>query len=230
MSSNTHLKEKAIDLRKKGASYNVIRKTLGIKSKGTLSYWFKDVEFSESAKKLLARNNKLAYDRGLMVANKKRKLRINDENNEAYISGKASITRVSKDQLRIIGAVLYWGEGTKSEKRPDPVLVFTNSDPRMICVYMRFVREILGIPENRIRAGIHIYSSITPEDARTFWSGITKLPKDRFYIVNQVSKSSQNKRPFNILPFGTAVIRINSRVQFYKVKGMMDGIIKKLSK
>ena len=90
---------------------------------------------------------------------------------------------------------------------------------------MRFIREILKIPEEKIRAGIHIYPSISGDEAKKFWSKTTNLPENRFYIITQVSRASQNKRPFNILPFGTVVIKINNRQQFYKVKGMIKGIV-----
>ena len=228
MGSNKHLKQLAIQLRKKGASYNNIRKILNIKSKGTLSHWFKNIELSVKSINLLEKNNKLAHDRGLFEANKNRKVRIDGENEKAYVEGQNYIQSISNNDLLLIGAVLYWGEGTKTEKGVLS-LSFSNSDPLMISVYLKFIREILKIPEERIRAGIHIYPSISAEKSRKFWSKITHLPKDRFYIVTQVSRASQNKRPFNILPHGTIAIKINSRIQFFKVKGMIQAIISKTS-
>lgn len=226
MSSNKHLKDRAIVLRRNGKSYNDIRKILGLKSKGTLSYWFKNIKLSRKSIELLSKNNKLAHERGLLIANKDRKTRIDSENKKAYIEGQNSIQSISQKELLIIGAVLYWGEGSKSE-RSAVSLNFSNSDPLMVSVYMRFIREILKIPEQRIRSGIHIYPSISSDEAKRFWSKITKLPEDRFYIITQVSRASQNKRPVNILPFGTIAIKINSRQQFYKVKGIIQGIISK---
>ena len=97
----------------------------------------------------------------------------------------------------------------------------------MISVYIRFIREILKIPEEKIRAGIHIYQSTSADEAKEFWSKITNLPQNRFYIITQISRTSQNKRPFNILPYGTVAIKVNNRQQFYKVKGMIKGIVLK---
>lgn len=226
MGSNIYLKNKAIDLRKKGESYNNIRRILGIKSKGTLSNWFKDIKLSNESLKLLEKNNKIAHERGLFVSNKDRKIKIKDENEKAYIEGQNYIQSISKKELLLIGAVLYWGEGTKSEKN-SVSLSFSNSDPLMISVYMRFIREILEISEERIRAGIHIYPSTSVDEAKKFWSKTTKLPENRFYIITQISRASQNKRPFNMLPYGTLAIKVNNRQQFYKVKGMIQGIVLK---
>ncbi len=125
---------------------------------------------------------------------------------------------------------MYWGEGTKSERRRgSPGLSFANSDPKMIAVFMKFIREVLKVKEEKIRAGIHIYAEIKSEDAKKFWSGATGLPTNRFYIVEQVSRASQGKRPINLLPYGTAVIKVNNRSLFFKMKGMIQGIITRLT-
>lgn len=229
MGINIHLKQKAITLRRKGESYNNIIKKLGIKSKGTLSLWFKDLELSNDSKKLLAKNNKLAHDRGLFITNSNRSLRIKKENLDAYNNGKNFIESISEKELLLIGAALYWGEGSKSERMTSTPLDFSNSDPLMVSVYMKFIRIILKVPEERIRAGIHLYPSTQVDDARKFWSKVTNLPEDRFFIIKQISISSKGKRPFNILPHGTIAIKVSSRIQFNKVKGMIHGIVEKLT-
>ncbi len=230
MGSNIHLKTEAIRLRRKGHSYNIIRKILGIKSKGTLSHWFKNLALSKKSRGLLNKNNNLAHKRGLFTANKNRDVRIKKENHEAYTEGQNYINSISEKELLLIGAALYWGEGSKSERMTSTPLDFSNSDHAMVSVYMKFLRKILRVSEERIRAGIHLYSSIPIDKARKFWASTTNLPEDRFFIINQVSRASQGKRPFNILPHGTVAIKVSSRIQFNKVKGMIHGIIKSLSK
>lgn len=224
MGSNIHLKTRAIALRKKGNSYNKIRKLLNIKSKGTLSLWFKNVTLTENQKKKLEKNNLLAYSRGLYQANNKRSVLIQTQNDEAYSNGRKIIGKISKRDLLLIGTALYWGEGTKSKKRSFTPLVFCNSDPKMVQIFMKFVREVLLIEEKKIRSGIHLYATISENKARKFWSKVTGLPTNRFYIVNQVSRASQSKRPFNTLPYGTVVIKINNRILFYRMLGMIQGI------
>ena len=226
MRSLTHLKQRAISLRLEGYSYNIIKRKLEIKSKGTLSYWFKDLSLPEESKRKLEKNIKLANDRGLFRFNRQRTEKIIKENRVAFQEGITKVQDLSPKDLFLIGVSLYWGEGTKSENnRGNLRLAFSNSDPDMIKVFLRFLREILEVKEEKIRAGIHIYSSINPDEARRFWSGVTKLPVSRFYIVNQVSGASRGKRAFNQLPYGTAVIIVNDRKLFFKVKGMIRGII-----
>jgi hypothetical protein len=223
MGINSHLKERAISLRKDGKSYNEIRKILDIKSKGTLSDWFRNIPLSLKAQKLLEKNTKLAYKRGLFTANKARRTRIDAENEEACAEGQNCIGPLSERELLLIGASMYWGEGTKSEKN-SPILSFSNSDPLMASLYMRFLREILRVSEERIHAAIHLYPSISPDEARKFWAKVINFSENKFYITTQVSRASQNKRPFNILPYGTVNVRVSNRLYFFKVKGMIKGI------
>ncbi len=226
MRSLTHLKEQAFKLRRSGKSYSEILRVLNLSSKGTLSVWFRNIELNATEQKLLERNMRLAVDRGLKSFNENRGKKILQENQEARIKGQNLIKSLSKRELLLIGATLYWGEGTKAENaNSQKVIAFTNSDPEMIATFLKFVREIWNVKEEKIRAGIHIYKSIDPDKARQYWSKVTSLPPDRFYIVNQVSRASQGKRPYNLLPYGTAVIKIGNRLLFHEVKGMIQGII-----
>jgi hypothetical protein len=50
--------------------------------------------------------------------------------------------------IQTIGAVLYWCEGSKREK--DCRVEFVNSDPKMISVFMRYLRS-KNVNEARIR-------------------------------------------------------------------------------
>ena len=221
------LKDSAIKLRQSGKSYGYIMKALNICSKGTISYWLKDVILTKESKKLLSKNSESAYRRGLYNANKERQEKTKSENIEYLSLGRDKINHINIHNLAVLGAALYWGEGTKSEPKNTSyrMLSFANSDPLMVSVFMKFLRKVLIVPEDKIRGGIHIYPSINKDGAKTFWSKITKIPEDRFYIVEQISKASKSKRPINLLPFGTVVIRISGRKYFYIIKGMIDKII-----
>lgn len=91
-----HLKQQAITLRKEGKSYGQILKILNLKSKGTLSAWFKNIELSEKSKSLLKKNNQLALERRLFESNTKRTEKIIEENNTSRSIGNAEIGALSK--------------------------------------------------------------------------------------------------------------------------------------
>lgn len=220
-------KEQAIALRVQGKSYNEIRKILNIPSKGTLSYWFRDFQLPPEAKKRLAHKMWLAKKRGLLQFNKDRTKAVLIENKTVQAEGKVEIGKLSQRELLLIGAALYWGEGSKSERdrRNNSIaqLALSNSDPRMIRLYMRFVRETLRVPEEKIRAGIQVHPNLGVDVAKKFWADITKLPVDRFFITHQISSASKLKRPKRFLPYGTISIKVNKRVLFYKMKGYIEG-------
>ncbi len=219
------LREQAIDLRSRGYSYGEILKELKLGSKGTLSYWLSKVKLSPAAKKRLRDNVQLATKRGLKRFNSERTNRIVAENELEYRLGRNALRGHKQGILAVLGAALYWGEGTKSElPGRNPALVFTNSDPRMIKVFMRFVRDILCVKESRIRAGIHLYPDTSKSAARKFWSVTTKLPPERFYVSTFVSRASKGRRRKHALPYGTLAIRVNDRKTFFRVKGMVHAL------
>ena len=121
------------------------------------------------------------------------------------------------------------GEGyKKAELLNSPYVCFANSDPDMVRLFMRFIREVIQAPENRIRVSIHIYPSIDEKKAINYWAKVTKLPQERFCITYQISRASKRKRPSNSLPYGTLDLRVNSRQNFYQIRGWIDGLIQQI--
>ncbi len=233
MSIDSALKQKAIQLRLEGKSYTEILKQLQLKSKGTLSVWFRELKLPAKSKRLLEKNTARATERGLLEFNRKRSQLVQEQNETAYRIGCGEVGKITERELLVLGAALYWGEGTKYERKNGSIaLVFTNSDPEMILVFMEFLRRILKIPEERIRAGIHMYSQAETDIQKTrqYWSEITNLPAARFYISQLVSGASSLKRDKKRLPYGTLAIRVNDRKIFFRVKGMMRGLIEGLKK
>jgi len=212
-------------LRLAGKSYGEILKELDIPSKGTLSRWFRDLRLPDSSARKLAANIKRATEKGLLEFNQERSKRIAGENEAAQKNGRTLVGDLSHRELMLIGAALYWGEGAKMmPKGRHPTLDFANSDPKMVAVYMRFLREVLQVEEDRIRAGIHLYAGTDVAKAKQHWSNVTGLPRNRFFIVKQVSRASKGKRAWNRLPFGTISIRTSNRKLFYHVIGILEGI------
>jgi len=231
MGSKLSRKDQAIALRLQGRSYGYIRNTLGITSKGTLSNWFKNLKLSKETAKLLKENNFLAWKKGLTNFNVKRTLSIKKENYEACLLGLNKIKIVSTDDLLLIGTALYWAEGTKTTRAKNGQrLSFANSDSEMIAVFMKFLRVCLKVDDKKIKAGIHVYSTTDIVKAKKYWSKITKLPRERFYVMTQISRASAGKRPYNTLPYGTAVVRVNSRLAYHRVEGMIKAVSAKIKR
>lgn len=85
--------------------------------------------------------------------------------------------------LELIGAALYLGEGTKMRKTNKGYIYaieFTNTDARMIVMFLKFLRKVIHPVEERIKAQLFIYDDIDKDSTLNYWSRITDIPFDRF--------------------------------------------------
>lgn len=215
-------KSKAIKLRLKGKSYSEIQSELNI-PKSTLSYWLKDIRLEKKLrKKLLERTHKAGIE--ALIKRNKQQTVIAKENAQK-ISKKSSeeINTIDLEKLKLIGTALYFGEGGKSGKRVD----FTNSNPDMIKMIMKFFRLVCKVEENKFRAQLSVHQKEKIEETKKFWSNTTGIPLSQFIKVNtSISKYSKKRR--NILPFGTIQIRICDVNLYHKINGWIQGSIEKI--
>lgn len=93
---------------------------------------------------------------------------------------------------------------------------------------MRFFREVCKIPEDRFRPQVQIHPNISAEQSENYWANITGLKRNSFLKpLLQISKSSKQKRPKNRLPYGTFRIGIADTKVLHKIKGWIQGLIKR---
>lgn len=213
----SELKREAIKLRKEGCSLKEIKNALGV-SKGSVSVWVRDVELNEDQKNRLKEKGQM-----FNVIEKRRRTRLQRETlrRQAIIStAKKDIKKLSEKELWLIGIMLYWAEGSKTDRG---VVQFTNSDPEMIKLMMTFFRNICKVPEEKFRGHIHIHPHLDYIAAERYWSSVIKLPLGQFYkTYRKMNKSSKHKR--DTLPFGTLDIYICNKELFLKICGWVKGI------
>jgi transcriptional regulator with XRE-family HTH domain len=122
--------------------------------------------------------------------------------------------------LKLIGAALYWAEGYKASVN---MISFSNSDPSMIALMMRFFRVVCKVPENKFRGIVHIYPHLSKGKAEKFWSGISGIPVRQFHKTQfSISRASKHKR--DTLPLGTFGIVICDTRLFSRITGWIKGI------
>lgn len=217
------IKSKVISLRKKGYSYNEINRKLKI-PKSTLSNWLKNLPLSKIAKKKNIDKAKLVWSENIINFNRK-KSKIYQAN-LIKITDKYSkeVPLINTESLFWIGLALFWGEGGKREKW---MIRFTNSDPDMIKMILKFFRKICNIPDNKIKLRVHLYPGQDEKKIKMFWSKITNLPANNFWASQtQISKSSKGIRPKNRLPYGTLHITILDSKLVEKIRGWTLGLTK----
>ncbi len=102
--------------------------------------------------------------------------------------------------LKAIGAMLYWGEGCKSDKVG--VVDFANSDNAMVITFMNFLRNVCGVDENRLRVYLYLHANQNVENCIDYWSEITNISKGQFtkpYIRKDYDESKIDKMPYGLI-------------------------------
>ena len=220
----------ALTLRLEGKTYGEIRNLFGI-PKSTLSNWFSTLELDNEVKRILESKRKNGYLK-LLEFNKIRTVSIKKENEDIRKNYESRINKLSNRELMILGAALYWGEGYKNfnikRNGSYPYICFANSDPQMVVTFINFMERILNISKDKIKAQVTIYPNLNPEEAVNYWQNIIKIPKTNFRFQIGLSRASQKKRPKHLLPYGTLQLRVSRRQEFFKIKGLIDGIIKSI--
>lgn len=205
-------KTQAIQLRKEGKSYSEIKKIIGV-SKSTLSSWLKDIVLTEEHKLRLNRLQSSGY-----LGAKKQQIFALRHHNEIKEKAKREAVELAKSPFFIAGLMLYWAEGGKKYGS----VQFSNSDPAMIKIMMRWFREFCFVSEKRFRIGLFIHSLHTQKDCLSYWQKITRIPLTQFhkpYIKPTVLSNRKNK-----LYEGTCVIVIHSRDLLSKIIGWKNGV------
>jgi hypothetical protein len=98
--------------------------------------------------------------------------------------------------------MLYWAEGSKSRSE----LQFSNSDPAMVSLFVRFLRCCCEAEERAIGLRLSLFADHEERKhaIEDFWLAATGLPRSslRPSVVNRYPASSKRRR-VNKLPYGT---------------------------
>lgn len=163
------LKEKALNYRKKGYSYNMISKELGL-AKSTLSSWLGDIPYKpnkEVIKRIKAGPAKAAQNK-----QKKKIATIKFIKKKA----KKELGKLTKRDLWLLGIGLYLGEGRKFQE----AIRITNSDPKTIKTASKWFRKICGLKNENFKPSVHIYPDINIKTVINYWSKIIGVPEKQF--------------------------------------------------
>lgn len=223
-------KFRAYKLRMAGRSYNEITRLLKT-PKSTLSGWFANLELPKEAIKRLKDRVNVSSAKGLLTRNKNQTILAEARSKEMHNEGRNLIKNINKRDLLIIGTALYWAEGYKrpvvvrGKARTSHRVSLTNSDPDLICMFLKFLREICEVQDEKITIWIRHFEHQDPIYLLDFWQKRCNIPYSNFRKTLQtVSISSQRKKPYNSLPFGIAQISVNNTNLYHKIMGLISGI------
>jgi len=192
-------KEKAIELRKAGHSYNYIVDKVRV-SKSTLHHWLADIPYTPN-KETVARIGKARAKSGEVKSRIKR-----ESIKRARIEAKKDIGSVSKRDLFMLGLGLYIGEGGKTH---DTVRII-NANPNVIKVSVRWFEEVCGVTRKHFSLIIHLYPDNDIEESLGYWSEITGIPRGQFGKTQIDRRKNKKMAKRGKLPHGTAHLYVRS--------------------
>lgn len=210
-------REKSRSLRKKGYSINQIVLKTGF-SKTSVSLWVRDIILTTKQKTKIS-----SLGRSIESIEKRRVNRLGNERLKRQVifdEAKKDFQNITQDELKLIGIILYLGEGAKS--RLGTVAV-ANSDPAVIKIMMRFLREICKVPEEKFRGQIHTFQHASIEKTETYWSQVTNIPRRQFYKT-YIKPSSASLQKRKTLPYGTFGLSVNDSKLLLKILGWIEKI------
>lgn len=164
------VRDLAGQLRKQGWSIRHIANELGV-SKGSVSAWVREIELTEEQKLQLTANQKhwAAQNKGA----ESNRIKHKELRQKYQLQGRLKAKQ--QRPLHLIGCMLYWAEGAKVKKNS---VHFVNSDPAMVAIFMRFLREELEVDEAKLALQIHCHSNSEEEIKRieNYWLKLLELP------------------------------------------------------
>ncbi len=90
------------------------------------------------------------------------------------------VDHLTDRELLLVGAAIYWAEGGKDKPwRRSEHLLFVNSDPTVIVMFLRWL-ELLGVDPGRRTFRLQIHETADIGGALQFWSEVTSVPVAEF--------------------------------------------------
>ncbi|OHA17878.1 MAG: hypothetical protein A3H57_04390 [Candidatus Taylorbacteria bacterium RIFCSPLOWO2_02_FULL_43_11] len=217
-------KENALTLRKQGLSYSEILQKVPV-AKSTLSNWLHSVGLSKHQKQRLTDKKLLSALRGAQSKKDKRIALTKKIHSEAI----SEIGRLSKRELWLIGAALYWAEGSKEKNNSVGTGVnFSNSDSHMIRLFVRWLLDICCIERERIHFEIYIHENNKHrlDEVRRHWALSTGFSADYFkQIYFKRNKIRTKRKNIGALYFGVLRVKVNaSSTLNRRIAGWVRGI------
>lgn len=213
------LREQAIALRRKGFSYSEILDQIPV-ARSTLSLWLRSVALAKQQKQRLSEKKRLAQMRGAETRHRQR-----IENTEEIIrQARIELGYFSKRDLWMFGVALYWAEGSKQKEwNPSASVQFSNSDPAMIQVFLRWLQEICNISLSHTRFSLFIHEKSNIQKTKDFWQGV--VSRDINFVYFKRHNPSPRRRNLGETYHGVLRVTVREGTALNrKINGWIESI------
>ena len=179
--NKTQLRNKAVQLRKKGRTYGEINKIVHSNiPKSTLSYWCKGIVMNKTQQKrrviLQLKNIKRAQEKARAVHKKNR-----DRYLKSIESRNTHLEKFlkKKEIAKLLLAMLYLGEGAKWKSHRG--LQLGSSNPEIVKLYLKLLEQCFGVRRKTLKAMIYHRADQNLNSLIRFWSKCIGIPALNFY-------------------------------------------------
>src|SRR3989344_125205 len=190
------LKIKVIKLRKIGKTYseicNLLNKNI---PKSTLSSWCRNIIIADKHKLRIKKIMELNLETARGVAARSLRLR-RQKYIEIIRKENVHLTDLIKGRNieKIALAMLYLGEGSKGKRSS---LVFGNSNPDIIRLFLTLLRHCYNIDESKFRCTVQCRADQDVLELECHWNKVTKISLRQFYKAQidprTVGRETKNK-------------------------------------
>lgn len=217
------VRARAVELRGSGWSVNDIALELGV-ARSTAWQWVKHLPLDpESDRARMKRRKGEELTDGRWARHRVER----DVAHRAVASTAAKEVATPSDrELLLVGAAIYWCEGRKSKPwRPDYGVVFTNSDPGLVALFLRFI-GLCGWPPAGVRLRVAIHESADTGAAEAWWRealGLADAEFDRATLKRH--KPLTNRHNVGADYHGCLVVTVpRARELYWRIEGIMAGL------
>ena len=109
-----------------------------------------------------------------------------------------------QQKLLLASLMLYWGEGSKSTGN----IQIANLDYRVLQVFVKFLREVCGVNEARLKVYVLLHRSLQLSEARQYWASQLKLPLSQVLVYHHRDERSKPKQEWS--KYGIATLGFHS--------------------
>ncbi|WP_431034389.1 hypothetical protein ACQYWQ_11995 [Streptomyces sp. P6-2-1] len=221
VAARTDARDRARELRLKGWTYDRIAKEVGC-AKSSVSLWVRDLPKPAPNFASADRAREAARTRWepVLAEREEHRKRVKEE-------ARTEIGRLSERELFLVGVGLYWAEGTKDKAHARRErLVFVNSDPDMIDLFMKWL-DLLDVPRSDRRLSLLIHESADVEGAEEFWAEVTGIPRSAFLKTTLKRHNPLTVRKNTGTGYhGCLVVKVAKSADLYRrVEGAWYGIV-----
>lgn len=123
--------------------------------------------------------------------------------------------RLSKQdrELLVAALMLYWAEGSRKNKY---VIQLANLDARLLAIFIKFLRTICGVKENKVCLTVQLYKEYDRNETKDYWAKTLKIPHK--YITVGIHSDIRSKPEKLWSKYGIARIEVRN----VKLKQWLD--------